>query len=234
MSQPAGTIVEGGGMEERTQSASRQRMVAWLLSDDARAAARSDLHRLGLDVLDADDLLHDVAVSLLRVALPAELDNPVGYARRALSRRATDLLRGELVRRAHDLPLLQTDDEAPLTELVDAADLSPADAAVLATLEDGIRRALQVALAEAKAWTVSAALSTLTLAVHREVALPSGAPETDRWAALWLAGERDVFPDGDARPDDAARRQARSRKLRVVDDLLRRIAVAVLGADDDA
>jgi hypothetical protein len=147
-------------------------------------------------------------------------------------RKATDLLRGELVRRPHQSA--PRDDDEPLPDLVDPADLSPADAAVLATLEDGIRRGLHVALAQAKAWTVAAALSTLTLVVHPDVAVPNGAPEADRWAALWLAGERDAFPDGADRPDDAARRQARSRKLRAVDALLRQVAGAVLGGDADA
>jgi hypothetical protein len=213
---------------------SRQRMVAWLLTDDARAAARSELRRLGLEQADADDLLHDVAVSLLRAALPDDIANPVGYARRALHRKATDLLRGELVRRPHEALRQHERDDEPLHDLADPADLSPADAAVLATLEDGIRRGLHIALAQAKAWTVAAALSTLTLVVHPDVAVPDGAPEADRWAALWLAGERDAFPDGDERPDDAARRQARSRKLRAVDALLRQVAGAVLGGDADA
>ena len=205
-------------------------LVAWLGTDDARAAARSDLRRAGLDWYDPDDLLHDVAVRLLRAELPERIEQPVAYARRAVQLRATDLLRGDLVRDRHtvvppDGELDRPDDgggEARPDELVAAA-----------VAEDAIRRALHLALATTKAWAVAAALNTLTLRVHPDVQLPSDAPrpdagdedKADRWAALWLAGESGVFA-----PDDTpAVRKARSRKLQEVDRLLRAVAASVLG-----
>ena len=226
----------------------RWRLVAWLQTDDARSAARADLHRLGLDVYEPDDLLNDVAVALLRAQLPTDLDNPVGYARRSLQRRATDLLRGELTRRDHQVVARPHDGEddgrrpSDADDRADDAAPTPDDVAVLAASEDGIRRALFAALGATRTWTVSAALSTLTLLVHPDVALPDDAPTpgtglesaNDRWAALWLAGERDAFPDDD-HPDTPARRKARSRKLNDVVQLLQRVAAAVLGGrgDDD-
>jgi DNA-directed RNA polymerase specialized sigma24 family protein len=211
----------------------RLRLVAWLSTDDAFAAARSELHRFGLDLYDPVDLLNDVAVRILTAELGAAIDNPAGYVRRSLHLRTIDLLRGERVRPHEPLPDL-VDHGHPVHD--DDGDDDPADLVVAAHLEDAIRRALAVALHRTKAWTVAAALSTLTLRTHPDVALPDGLPEpggsatraqADRWAALWLAGERDVFPDdGDA---DPAVRQARSRKLRAVEQLLLAVAKAVLG-----
>jgi hypothetical protein len=210
--------------------AARLALVAWLQTDDALAAARSELHRRGLEQYDALDLLNDVAVRLLTADLAATIDNPAGYARRSLQLRTLDLLRGERLR-PHD-PLPDGFDETEVAH----EDHDPAVLATAAALEDAFRRALTASLAGARTWTVAAALSTLTLRTHPDVALPDDVPEpggsasaaqADAWAALWLAGERDVFGEG------AAARQARSRKLRAVEDLLRSVAGAVLGGGDD-
>lgn len=206
-------------------------LVAWLGTSDARAAARSDLRRAGLDWYDPDDLLHDVAVRLLRADLPERIDQPVAYARRAVQLRATDLLRGDLVRDRHTV-VPEADAELDLAADGDA-DARPDELAAAAAAEDAIRRALHLALATTKAWAVAAALNTLTLRVHPDVQLPSAAPrpdagdedKADRWAALWLAGESGVFV-----PEDTpAVRKARSRKLQEVDRLLRAVAASVLG-----
>lgn len=212
----------------------QSQIVAWLASADARAAARHELGRLGLDLYDPDDLLHDVAVRLLRADLPA-LDRPIAYARRSVQRRALDLLRGERVRPVTDG---EPDETATIADPGDA----PADLAAAGAAEDAIRRALFALLGRAKTWTVAAALSTLTLRLYRSVPLPAAAPrpeteepdKADRWAALWLAGETDVFPDLAAgRADTPAVRQARSRKLRAIDDLLRSVAAPIVGASRD-
>lgn len=217
-----------------TATQQRQQIVAWLASADARAAARHELGRLGLDVYDPDDLLHDVAVRLLRADLPA-LQRPIAYARRSVQRRALDLLRGERARPTIAGP----DQEAtePVTEPAEGG-AGPADLAAAGAAEDAIRRALFATLGRAKTWTVAAGLTTITLRMYRSVQLPAAAPrpdadepdKADRWAALWLAGETDVFPDPAAgRADTPAIRQARSRKLRAVDELLRAVAAPILG-----
>jgi DNA-directed RNA polymerase specialized sigma24 family protein len=240
MSHGRATIVGGGGMND-----SMLAMVAWLGSDDARAGARSDLRRLGLDWYDPDDLLHDVAVRLLQAELPDHVDNATGYARRAVQRRANDLLRGDLVRDRHRafVPAYadEDDDRDPMGDVADPT-APDADVATDAT-EDAVRRALAMALATTKTWTVAAALNTLTLRVHPDVQLPDDAPrpdiddadKADRWAALWLAGEVDVFATA-ADVDGPAVRKARSRKLQAVDQLLRAVAESILleAGDDDA
>lgn len=237
MSDPASQTTDGTALD-----GSRLAMLSWLMSADARSAAASELHGLGLSFYDPDDLLNDVAVRLFQsMTVP---DNPVAYARRAVTTRAIDLLRGERVRRDRTAPLLLDDDEVRTVPDLADDDAGPSDVVALAAAEDGIRRRLHVVLAgTAKVWTVAAALTTLTLRVHRDVALPDAAPrptgddegKADRWAALWLAGETDVFPDPEAgRHDDPARRQARSRKLRDVSQLLHEMAASILGGGDDA
>ena len=216
---------------QQTPDPARLAMLSWLMSPDARSAAASELHGLGLSCYDPDDLLNDVAVRLLRSgAVP---DNPVAYARRAVATRAIDLLRGERVRAT---PLLLEDEPVDLAD----DDAGPSDVVALSSAEDGIRRQLHLVLgATSKVWAVAAALTTLTLRIHRDVALPDDAPrpdaddddKADRWAALWLAGETDVFP-APGRPDDPARRQARSRKLREVSRLLQELATRTFGGDD--
>ena len=213
----------------------RTALVAWLQTDDALAAARAELHRRGLELYDAMDLINDVAVRLLTVEATVTIDNPAGYARRSLHLRTLDLLRGARLR-DHD-PLPEGFDDSG--DALDEDDADPADVAGALALEDAIRRSLGWCLERSKTWTVAAALTTLTVRTHPDVALPDGVPEPGgsasaaqaaAWAALWLAGERDVFGDG------AAQRQARSRKLRAVEDLLVSAARAVLegGDDDDA
>lgn len=211
----------------------RQEMVEWLLGADARAAAVSDLHRLGLAGYDAGDLVNDVYLRLARTDLQNCPANPKGYVRRMMQNRATDLLRGERVRQRdvrRPAPL-EDDEQDRFVDIADPAVLDPSGAAVAIAGEDAMRRALHLRLVEAgtKTWTVAAALTTLTLRVHANVALPEGVPEpeaatpgqADRWAALWLAGEVHVFGD------DAATRKARSRRLHDVENLLRQVACAL-------
>lgn len=220
-------------------------MLRWLQTAEARAAAASELSRRGLGMLDADDLVNDVVLRLARAELPADLRNPVAYARRSLTLHAMDLLRGErVVQRRRAAVVVDGDGDGGLGAL-DVADPDAVDPSVEATLagvEADLRRALhrRLAVARVRVWAVAAALTTLTLRVHRDVALPAAAPEpevgspakADRWAALWLAGEHDVFPDNE-RVDDQARRKARSRKLQEVERLLADVAGSVLGGSVD-
>jgi hypothetical protein len=155
-----------------------------------------------------------------------------------------DLLRGERVHRRHRVEPAPRDEAADdaLLDLPDGDLVDPGVEAALASAEDDLRRGLhrRLAVAGVKVWAVAAALTTLTLRVHRDVAIPDDTPEpdvgspakADRWAALWLAGEHDVFPDGGAgRVDGAALRKARSRKLQEVERLLLDVAAAVLDID---
>jgi DNA-directed RNA polymerase specialized sigma24 family protein len=225
----------------------RTEMVAWLQGDEALTAARSDLRRQGLDVYDPADVVHDVIVRILRTAADeAPIENAVGYARRAIQRRVTDLLRSDLIRDRHRAPVIRPTDEHPTGDPLDAAApapdpsplASPADVAAVRAMEDAVRRALQLALATTRAWIVSASLGTLTLRVHPDVVIPDAAPvpengDADAWAALWLAGETAAFPDpAGGRPDGPAVRKARSRRLQEVDRLLRTAAADALGLEE--
>lgn len=221
----------------------RRVMMHWLGAPEARRAAAAELRRYGLDVYDPVDLVNDVAVSVLQADFDEPVDNPVGYARRALTNRARDLLRHEKVERGRVAPHPADDgDEGghtdPLLRLEDPGAPDPLGVVAAQAAESDLRWHLQRSLVGTKAWMVAAALTTLTLRLHDDVAVPDGAPvpevghrdKADRWAALWLAGEDDAFPDpASGRGETDAMRQARSRKLRAVDALLRAVAADVLG-----
>ena len=204
----------------------RGEMFAWLTSADARAAAVSELHRRGLPAALVDDLLGATALALGAASLDGgTIDRPAAYARRALATKAVDLLRGTIRHRRE----IEWPDEFDLPESDDA------EAPALAIeLEDDLRVAIHRLLAARKAWAAAAALTVLTLAAHRDVALPREVPEpegasggqADRWASLWLAGCRDCFPAPGV-ADDAAMRQRRSRALRAVDDVLADAAASI-------
>lgn len=215
----------------------RQEMVAWLLGADARAAAVHELRRLGLEGYDPDDLVNDVYLRIVRADLVERPGNPQGYARRVMQNQALDLLRGDRVRTRHLVAPIAPDDEDerdPLADVADPDGLDPAVAAAAVAGEDAMRRGLHLSLGNGrtKVWAAAAALTTLTLRAHPEVALPEGVPEPDvgttaqgdRWAALWLAGEVHVFGDG------PAMRRARSRRLQEVEELLRHVAGTVFGS----
>lgn len=229
-----------------TSAAVREEMVRYLLGSDARAAARSELHRRGLDLLEPDDLINDVVLRVLRSNIADHVQNPIAYARRALTHRAADLLRGDLARREHVAPAHhgRDDDDTSTVEPSDRDALDPAVEAAIRDMEDALRRALHLRLGHrgTKVWAIAAALTTITLEVHRDVAVPDDVPEpeaasrasADRWAALWLAGEDGVFADpANGRHDGPALRKARSRRLQEVDRALQEAAARVTGGDGD-
>ena len=205
-------------------------MFSWLASDDARAAAAAELHRRALPVALVDDVLGAAAVAVGAAAgsgALAEVTNPVAYARRVVTTKTIDVLRGRIRERAHE------------TELDGDLDLPDGDGDAIADLaageiEDRMRMTLHPLLAGRRPWAAAAALTGLTLALHRDVAVPRRVPapdaasaaDADRWAALWLAGVRDCFPSEES-PDDAAMRQRRSRALRAVDAVLREAAASI-------
>lgn len=205
-------------------------MFAWLASDDARAAAAAELHRRALPVALVDDVLGAAAIAVGAAAgtdALVDVANPVAYARRVVTTKTIDLLRGRIRSRAHETDL---DDELD----VPSGDGDSAAEFAAAEMEDNMRVVLHPLLAGRRPWAAAAALTAVTLAVHRDVALPQRIPTpdaasagvADRWAALWLAGVRDCFPTDNAL-DDAAMRQRRSRALRAVDAVLREAAATI-------
>lgn len=217
-----------------TAEGARRQMVDWLLGSEARVAAQAELRRYGLDAYDPGDLVNDVVVSVLAARFDAAVDQPVAYVRRALTNRARDLLGADKVRRRRAAPPpVANDDEGgdAVADVEDDTALDPELVASARAVETDLRRRLQLALVRTKTWVVAAALTTLTLRLHDDVAVPDGVPapeaghrdKADRWAALWLAGERAAFAGAGAAETDAVRK-ARSRKLKDVEALLREVA----------
>ncbi len=199
----------------------RRLMLDWLLSADAKAAAGAELTRRGLTYYDGDELISETYLKLARTALATVPDKPVAYARTALANAALDLLRARR-------PASPTDFDDEATHVAAPHHLEPDNIVELTNHQDDIRRSLHASLASTKSWIVAAALNAVTLAAHPDVQLPARVPrpadpsdgQADLWAALWLAGERHVFASK-ADPDDSAkRRQARSRALKKVTQLL--------------
>jgi len=224
--------------------AALDKMTTWLMTADARAAAGRELHRLGLGFYDPDDLLSDVAVRLLSAQLTGARDNPVGYARRALANRAIDLLRGQRAKPVVPFPTVGGDDNGDDVHEVDHPDHGalPDDLAVGHEAERSMRRGLLLHLSRVKAkkvWSVAAAVTTLTLSLHRDVELPADAPQpdggseiqADRWAALWLAGEGHHFPTSTGRKETNAIRKSRSRALDAIDAVLHKVATPLFKED---
>lgn len=210
-------------------------LTSWCLGADARAAAASELRRLGLpdDEDHIDDVCQDVLLSVLRRiegrrAICDEIGRSavIPYARRALSHAAIDLVRLGSAARLEALV-------AP-AELVDMA--PHVDGPVLADdLQDtyvrsvrrSIHRQCEGAVRHRSEWAVAAALVAVTAADHPGLSLRPGTPQPDprspgagaagRWAGLAYAGRADCFEQ----PETGAIRERRSTALRRVDGLLR-------------
>jgi hypothetical protein len=203
----------------------------WLDTPEAAKAARREVHQLRLP-LSEEDLLQETRTRLWRTTkLDAEsLANLPGYARRAMQNTARDLHRKRRRR--------VVEDQLPDDEVLAVVLRGPDDIDVPSDLEDECRRAAHGALA-AKPWAGAAVLNELTFRLHPDVPIPRDAPgntentsdaQACRWAALWLAGKWDCFPDK-GQVEDAAMRKRRSRALDMVfDGLAHAVRVSVAGA----
>ena len=193
-------------------------VLEWLATKDARSGARRELERLRLPADLADDVVQEAALRVLRTMAGGGLvpDNPIAYGYRAIQNAAKDLYR----RGRRRLTPEAFDDLPP------GADEGSADVDVSGLLEDDCRRAVHGSLA-VRTWIGAATLNELTFRLHHDVPLPDGAPGPESWAALWLVGKIDCFPDGDRR-EDAAMRQRRARALAAVrNELQRAVEVAM-------
>lgn len=207
-------------------NAQADEVATWLLSADARAAAASDLRRVGLhDPTLVDDVLGEVAYRVTRrLANRGEIASPepgrsgvVAYARRVVRNEAIDLVRSP---RAVDLDDFLGEAGDPST-VGDATANIESEAAV-----DAVRASLQAVMPRNAPWAVAAGLVVLALADDPshpvDAAVPR--PEVDddskrwRWAGLHFAGRHDCFPRDSA--ESGACRMRRSRALARVGDLL--------------
>jgi hypothetical protein len=174
---------------------------------------RRTLAARGLPHALADDLRQEVFVAVL--AYGGRIDNPIGFATRALRFRATDQLRA---RRRSPLVTLPAYEEG-VAEPADPAD--PADGpdgpAVLDAVDGAVVDRVRRGLASADPVRArSAALTAITVA-DEAPQLPADCPvpgqgasavDAPWWVGVWFAGGADLFADG-----TSATRKARSRRI---------------------
>lgn len=228
----------------------------WCLGEEGRAAARSDLRRLGLPADDhhVDDLCQAVVVRVWgRLERGPLEDGPdgsavVAYARRSLRNASVDLLRRGAPARVEELVDPTTGyglDHEPLDDAVDvlpfgrpvAADDDPDDPTGEPGLHDAIRHALHRHLGERRrrlpTWPVAAALVTLELAAHPDLELADGTPVPEPRSPAARAGARWAGLAYAGRtgcfeqPETGAVRERRAVALRRLDRVLRDAAEAV-------
>lgn len=214
VSHPAGTVVAMGRDGTATD------VVDWLVSAEAAAAARRSLRRCGFHATPelVEDVVADAALAVasrMRSG-PLVLDNPAAYGTVVVRNVVNGMARGA------DVPLEGFEDQA-----------APPDAQADLDLED-VRCAIEAG--GHPPWLTSASLTYLTYSMHPS-AVPPGAPmplagarpdQATAWPALWFAGMRDLFPDGDG----DLRRRTRARRVRDVVDNVRRVLLRHASAAD--
>lgn len=188
----------------------------WIVSEDARRAAWSEIDQLGLPgTVDPEDLLHAVYVKVAGRLGRGSLDAVVPYARRTLRHVAIDLIGGRVIHQV--LEVEEHDRPAPDVIDHDAIDV--------------VRASLIERLSPVDGQFIAAALDLLTLEgfdldPHPGAPMPArGRADRRRWAALWCAGFRDFPHDG---LDDESRRQRRRRQTQRMVGLLNAAATEAL------
>ena len=164
----------------------------------------------------AQDVVQEVAINLwmsLTKPPPKELDTPVAYARTALHNHISKIKRGQTTELPEDLEQVATSSEKGKNfELLVRSELE--------------------SLGREDPWLTSAALSYYTLLMHPECAenlseLPSpaaGSTEAQArcWTALWISGQRELFPPPGAGSDNALRR----KRARYIAQVIQRVEEA--------
>ena len=174
----------------------------------AEKYAHGLLKRAGITAAQepAQDVVQEVAIKLwmyLTKPPPKELDTPVAYARTVLHNHISKIKRGQTSELPEDLEQI-----APPSEKGKNFELL-------------VRSELD-SLGREDPWLTSAALSYYTLLMHPECAenlseLPSpaaGSTEAQArcWTALWISGQRELFPPHGKSSNSALRRK-RSRYI---------------------
>jgi len=201
-------------------------LIGWIDSADAIAAAKSLLRRVGLPT-DHDHVDDVLAETTFRITRRLDRLGPlearpgvVAYARTTMGTVVSDLLRGG---HTEELAPASVDgDHVRAGEPVDA----PVEIDGLDDLLDELRHVLHRSMGET-AWSTSAALTFVILAVDPDLSLQPGTPQpTDagpdqraRWAGLHYAGRTDCFTDQGGAPDTACRNR-RARALKTLEQTL--------------
>ena len=187
--------------------ASGDDILDWLRTPTARARAARYVHLRRLPGGDAliDDLLSEATLAVLgRMQSPRPLvvESAAKYGTAVIRSCVRRMVRGR---------------DVPLEEILELAELVPEFEDPLAG--DNVRTVLET-MGTAEPWLASASLSTLVYLMHPSVLpedLPSpkagaNAAQARCWPALWLAGEREVFPNGKGDPQ----RRTRARRIEKV------------------
>lgn len=177
------------------------RVLEWLVSDEAYSVARRQLQRCGFG--SHGDLVADViadaqlgVLGRLRSATPFDADNPAAYGTRVIQNVVKNLQRGDVVH-VEDLDEHVAPEPPPVDD----------------DIADDLRLLLE--RADAPPWLTSAALAYVCLTMFPD-AVPDDSPapvagaRRDQalvWPALWFAGERDLFPSDGS--DPSKRKRAR-------------------------
>lgn len=197
----------------------------YLASDRGRAdvarAARE--HRLGTMVEhELASKVQDAAFSMDRRG--ELITSPAGFVRQVLSRRAIDLVRGE-IRRRNRWVRPKIDENGEWAEVEVAAPEEPE--LVELEHEEALEQLRGIALdarLTAQPWQRSALLTYVAVRVEslepgQRCVRPRGGTTAHKaalWVGLWYAGQRSTL-EGDGGSDAA--RQARSRQLRALSEL---------------
>ena len=213
-----------GGTRGRT---GEDDVLDWLRTSDARAVAARFVQRRGLTGGKAlvDDVLGEAALATLvrmRSVVPLAVEAPGGYGTAVIRSVVRRLIRGRDV---------AIDDVAEFED--------PGQESVDPLAGDEVRIVFEQMPTSAPS-LASASLSYL-VDLMSPGPVPDGVPSPKAgananqarcWPALWFAGERDLFPDGDGDPN----RRTRARRI---DKVLARVELGFarrrleLGADHD-
>ena len=189
----------------------------------AEKYAHGLLKRAGITAAQepAQDVVQEVAIKLwmyLTKPPPKELDTPVAYARTVLHNHISKIKQGQTTELPEDLEQVATSrDRGKNFELLVRSELE--------------------SLGREDPWLTSAALSYYTLLMHPECAenlseLPSpaaGSTEAQArcWTALWISGQRDLFPPHGTSSDPALRKKRSNYINKVIQRVeAARVAVA--------
>lgn len=192
--------------------------MAWLRSEEARRTAAGAVRRAGITAeVAVDDVMADALAAVwLRARSGSQaIDNPAAYGTAVIRNRVRSLLRGR---------------SGPDTVGVGDQQIEVAADSYDRSAGDDLRVRIERDVDPRAPWLTSALLTYLTLIMH-PAAVPDDAPtpqagsSSDQarcWPALWVAGERDLFPVDGADP----RKRTRARRIAHVLDQWSRVLAA--------
>ncbi|MFM7065155.1 MAG: hypothetical protein ACKO04_16970 [Actinomycetes bacterium] len=190
----------------------------WAYGDNCAATVRRQMKRLRLPLTAG--LVEDAETAVLRNVErhvgrnPSQTyENVARYGRRIAVNTVNRVARGGTSVVDLDVELLEEVPQAPRTEVLDST---------------------RVHLEQlcGAAWLLAATLAFVTLTAHPEV-MPKDAPQPQRgakpvqargWAAIWLAGLRDVFPGGGT---DTRRRRRNTRVTETIQQVDEALCLAL-------